>query len=115
MELPYNQNITINQSAQFVFSFIWQQDSTPVNLTGYTVKSQIRTRPGSLLIFDLSEFVQLQPEGVAGRVLITVPATLTTNISKSGEWDLFVYPNNDQTSGIKLVGGNVTTNLAVTK
>lgn len=73
----------------FAFRYNTQEGSTltPVDLTGYVARSQVRSSSGALLL-DLTPFIALG--GVLGTVNIPVPAAATENLRSCGDarWDL---------------------------
>lgn len=86
--------ITIEQGATFTSLMTWYTDDTretPVNLTGYTAKMQIRSRIGDeTVLLELStENGRITLGGVAGTILLTISATDTEDLTfEQGVYDL---------------------------
>lgn len=78
-----NHDITIEQGATFQLSLIWKQSTgTPVNLTGYTARMQVRRKYTSetpLLSFT-TENGAIVLGGAAGTITVTGMATLTDDL-----------------------------------
>jgi len=70
-------NIIADQGATFARSLVYKDSTgTPVNLTGYTAKMQVRPIPGSTdLVLELSTSNgRITLGGSAGTVTLSVPA-----------------------------------------
>lgn len=124
MALPFTgAAVTLNvyQGAECIWSAIYSQTdnttspptTTPVDLSDYTPKAQIRTQPGGQLLLDITDFVALEPDAVTGRVLITIPGSATAALKQPGTWDLFLVPT-DTDDAICLFSGAVALELANT-
>ena len=76
-------NLTCDQATTFNFQFQIKNDSTPWNLTNYTVTMTVRPFVGSdtttLLATTGNGYITL--DGPNGRVTVTVPASVTENIA----------------------------------
>lgn len=111
------QNITIEQGATFQLELIWKNpDTTPINLTGYTARMQVRKKhTDSTKILDLTTQngkIVLTP--LQGKINVTVPAADTEDITiKSGVYDLEL----ESSTGIvtRLIEGCVTVTPEVTR
>jgi len=77
--------LPIQQGATFTFSIMWEDDSnTPIDLTGYQAKFQIRDING-LLVMSSSSFdstddtagCEIVLGGAAGTITVTAPESLT--------------------------------------
>ena len=81
-------NIKIECGADFVLPFTWYDDNgTPVNLTGATVEAQLRETSSSP---DAYDFICTH-NGVGGRIIIALQQELTSQVSYSyGTYDVFV-------------------------
>lgn len=89
---------------------------TPVDLTGWTAKSQIRAYKGaSDILLDMSSFIDLTSDGdVTVTVLAASTLSLETGGLTRGVWDLELT----QTAGgriVRLVEGSVTISQDVTR
>lgn len=76
-------DITIEQGATFQLSLIWKASTgTPINLTGYTARMQVRRKYNSdlpLLSFT-TENGAITLGGVAGTINVSGLATLTDDL-----------------------------------
>lgn len=76
-------NITCDQATTFNFQFQIKNDSTPWNLTNYTATMTVRPFVGAstttLVASTTNGYITL--DGVNGRVTVTVPASVTEEIS----------------------------------
>lgn len=87
-------NLVLSQGADNSFSFVYNTlvgtTKTPVDLTGTTVRSQIRSAVGGALYLDLIPLVTLG--GLAGTISLVIPAATTEpkawNTRTEGVWDL---------------------------
>jgi hypothetical protein len=87
-------NIICEQGATFTKSLLWEANSTPVDLTGYTAKMQVRTNLGAAsVIVELStENSRIALGGVAGTINLSIPASITaTLLDGSYSYDLELY------------------------
>lgn len=85
-------DFTIEQGATFVRSFVWKaDDGTPVNLTGYTARMQVRQGYSAqdALLEATTENGRLQIVGASGQVTLTLTAEDTGAIDwRRGRYDL---------------------------
>lgn len=110
-------NITIEQGATFQMNLLWK-DSTgsPVNLTGYTARMQVRQKyssPDTLLNFT-TENGAITLGGVLGTIAVVGAATVTDDlVGKNGVYDLELV----SAGGIvtRLVQGSVYISPEVTR
>jgi hypothetical protein len=76
-------NLTCDQATTFNFQFQIKNDSTPWDLTNYTVTMTVRPFVGSttttLLATTANGYITL--DGPNGRVTVTVPASVTEDIA----------------------------------
>ena len=76
-------NLTCDQATTFNFQFQIKNDSTPWDLTNYTVTMTVRPFVGSetttLLATTGNGYITL--DGPNGRVTVTVPASVTQDIA----------------------------------
>lgn len=59
------------------FTFVWSNNSGPINLTGCTAKMQVRDRAGTLVATSSSAASQITIVGTTGTVNVGFPATTT--------------------------------------
>lgn len=85
-------DITVEQGATFQLNITWKNpDTTPVNLTGYTARMQIREKHSSTtaLVSLTSAAGDIVLGGVLGTIVVTIPATVTDDLTiKRGVYDL---------------------------
>ncbi len=111
-------DITIEQGATFLLDLLWKDSNgTPVDLTGYAARMQVRRKydapdPALLSFTDANGAITLG--GAAGTIAIKGLATLTDVVpAKQGVYDLeLVAPNGDVT---RLVAGIVIVTPEVTR
>lgn len=104
-------NIYIDQGASYSTVIdINQDDGTPFNFTGYTVKAQIRKTYSSSTAVD---FVSTLPE--AGKINISLDDSVTSTI-KAGRYVYDVIVQNTSLSNtIRVVEGILTVNPGVSR
>jgi hypothetical protein len=86
-------DIQINQGATFSLAATWKDSAgTPVNLTGYTARMQVRTAyDATATILNLTSAAgDITLGGSAGTITITVSATATAALTApwAGAYDL---------------------------
>lgn len=113
-------DITIEKGATFDPVLIWSNKDpvtgvkTPVDLTGWTVRSQVRRTVGdSTIALDMGPYIALG--GVEGTIIFNVPEAVTALLTiKSGVWDLeLVSPGGAKVK--RLVEGTVKIKENVTR
>ena len=111
-------DITLEQGATFVMNITWQNsDGTPVNLTGYTAKMQVRYKysdAAALATFTTSDST-ITLGGALGTIAVSGMAALPgLTEQKSGVYDLELTET--ATSKVtRLLQGAVTLSPEVTK
>lgn len=87
MGLPAQRNISIYKGDSFAFQFTLKDpvSEEPVDLTGTTVKAQIRATEDSATV--MAEFVTSHDDD-GGTVTISLTPVLTTALTTSGVWDV---------------------------
>ena len=102
-------------SYSFVYSRMVSDVKTPVDLSGFTVKSQIRAYVGGPVYLQLDSYITL---GTDGSVNLVIPATVTQDpvwsTYHNGVWDLELT---ETSSGVvvRFVSGTVTVSADVTR
>lgn len=70
----------LRQGATFNRVFTWAIDGEPVNLSGYTARSQIRkTAASDEVALTLTSYITLG--GAQGTVTLAIPATITAGLA----------------------------------
>ena len=108
-------NLTCDQATTFNFQFQIKNDSTPWNLTNYTVTMTVRPFVGSTTTTLLADtdngYITL--DGPNGRVTVTVPASVTADIASGRySYDLVLDSGTVVTRALEgkfVVTGAVTT------
>jgi hypothetical protein len=86
---------------------LWAPGNEPVDLTGATVKAQIRERPAGKQITDLDCLITLP-----NIIDVTITPNASHNLPAKGAWDLQItYPSGDVRSPL---AGPVTVTTDVT-
>lgn len=86
-----NYDFEIEQGATEVRTFTWKtSDGTPLNLTGYTARMQIRPSVSSseITLELTTENGGIALGGALGTVVVTMSATQTSAMSRPGVYDL---------------------------
>ena len=108
-------NLTCDQATTFNFQFQIKNDSTPWNLTNYTVVMIVRPFVGAstttLVASTTNGYITL--DGPNGRVTVTVPASVTADIASGRySYDLVLDSGTVVTRALEgkfVVTGAVTT------
>lgn len=112
-----SRDITIEQGATFQYSLIWKDSAgTPVNLTGYTARMQVRRRHADevILMGLTSDTGEITLGGSAGTIVIVASATKTAAVpAKESVYDLELVSGDGTVT--RLVEGNVTVTPEVTR
>lgn len=75
-------NISIDQGSDFSLNMTWKNDAgTPINLTGYSARMQIRKSYASEVRLNVTETTGIALGGTAGTIIISLSATQTSAIS----------------------------------
>lgn len=110
-------NISMKAGSDWTCS--WQyllSDNSPKDLTGYTAKMQIRTKPGGLLLDDLAT-------SGSGIVITGATGTITASIAGAdiadynthkAEYDLYIY-NSTASSSHCVIQGDVEIEPRITQ
>ena len=111
-----NYNIVCDQGATFSRVLTWKQSNgTPVNLTGYTARMQVRDHyaSSSSVLTLTTENGGITLGGAAGTITLAATATATAALTA----DTYVYDLElvDGATVTRLVQGQFTVNPEVTK
>jgi hypothetical protein len=112
-------DIVIEQGATFLMTLIFsQQDGTPIDLTGYAGRMQIRETVGGRVLVSLTEGLGVRTNQNPGQVEVRIPATVTRNLAfksvEQGQYDLFIE-NGVTGDALRLAEGGVDIIPAITK
>jgi len=110
-------DITIEQGATFELPIVWKDEKgTPIDLTGYKARMQIRKRIRSdeILASLTTENGRIVLGGAAGTIDIVIPATETEKFSFSrGVYDLELEGPGGYV--VRLIQGSVCVSPEVTR
>lgn len=107
----------IEQGADFFFDLTYKDDTgTPIDLTGYSARMQIREEVSSniALVSISSATGEIVLGGIAGTIAVHIPASVTTGLSfNTGKYDLEL----EDSAGVvtRLIQGSVTLSPEVTR
>lgn len=112
-------NLIISQGADNTYVFRYSTDVngtlTPIDLSGYSARAQIRNKVGGTLYLEITDITL----GADGTILVRIPHTATEGLEwrtrTNGVWDLeLIAPDGGVmrfASGTIQVSMNVTTSL----
>lgn len=107
-------NLYIDAGSNFsVIVTVRGSDGNPLNLTGYTVKSQMRKSYGSTVAHD---FVASVYDAAFGKIRLQMPAA-TSSLIKPGRYlyDIEIMLGSDATTKTRVVEGLVILTAEITK
>jgi hypothetical protein len=104
MSYPAKYKMRARQGQTFNRVFTWSVNDTPINLTGYSARMQVRRRPSSAsaVVLDAGQYLTLGTTN--GQVTLNIPASVLEEIAPA----TYVYDLELDN------GGTVTTLLAGT-
>lgn len=117
-----SQNFTIEQGAYWSQELLYKQSNeTPVDLTGFTARMQIRKKVTSgspLISLDSDPSGGITLGGNAGTILLEISAEDTAALPATPSdhkwvYDLELVPSDDHV--IRLIQGHITVSLEVTR
>ncbi len=115
--MPSTTDIIIKQGETFKMTITYSISGTPVNITGFDARMQLRPSYDSLLL--LANLTSeggggLTITGAAGKIDVVIPAEKTANITVlEGVYDLEIEnPSGEVT---RLIGGKFTVSREVTR
>lgn len=113
------QDLAITPGAKFEVDLTYTDAlEAPVDLTGYRARMQVRVRPGSDLLLDLSTEngrIVLQPNGALGLIHLEVGATATRPVVHEARYDLLLINGVDVDDASLLFSGKFRVIPAVTE
>jgi len=115
MQAPGNLNLTMYQGASWDYTLTWQTNGTPVNITNYSARMQVRVQhKSSTTVFAITSGTGITLGGTAGTILLeALPATTAAIGAAQYVYDLeLVSPAGAVT---RLVEGLFTVDPEVTR
>jgi len=114
------QNLVIEQGATFEFSINWMQsdETTPVDLTGFTARMHVRTDiDAALTLLELTtENSRITLGGIAGTIKLSITATDTTALTfTEGVYDLELIDTGGSGTVTRLTYGGIENRPEVTR
>ena len=90
-------DIVIEQGATWEYPFTWTSGNSPVDITGYEFKAQIRKKADAtpvIITLNTPDEIAIT-DGPAGIYTITIDADITSDMPDGQyQWDMFVtFPN----------------------
>lgn len=108
-------DLNIEQGAGYVATFTYLQPDgvTPINVTGWTAKMEIRPFVGVTPLLTVGTATgEIVVTGAIGLFTLTLTALQTDLLDRGGVYDVLLQPPSGQP--IRLVEGRVHVSLAVT-
>jgi len=79
LDYPADYRFEVRQGSTITRNFQLSIDDSPVNLTGYTARMQVRDRPESnAVVLNATPYITLG--GTAGDVAISIPASISEDL-----------------------------------
>jgi len=104
MQSPGRLDMDCYQGASFDYTLTWQTGGTPVNLSGYTARMQVRdTYDGGSAVVSITSSTGITLGGTAGTILVELTATQTAAIDAT--------PSGQYVYDLELVSGSTVTRL----
>lgn len=118
--------IVIEQGATFFLEFVWRGASAedpnvpgdPVNLTGSSLRMQIRTRQQQPVKAQATSDDYISHDGAGGKITVKLPASVTSAIDvKSAKYDLEaeIPGDGDEPDVFRVLEGNVKVKPNITQ
>lgn len=119
MAEPVQHHFKFYQGATFAKIVTWQEsDGTPIPLTQYKARMQVRTKPRGRIMLNLTTEnggITLEPGGATGEIHLFASAAQTALMNVDGVYDLELEDENDSTIVERLIEGKATVSLQVTQ
>jgi hypothetical protein len=104
MQAPGRLDMSCYQGASFDYTLTWQTGGTPVNLSGYTARMQVRDGyDGGSAIVSITSGTGITLGGTAGTIVVALTATQTAAIDAT--------PSGQYVYDLELVSGATVTRL----
>lgn len=113
-------DILVEQGSLFTLDLVYKEaDGTPIDLTGWSARMQIRAKAGSpdpaTLEFSTDDG-SIVLGGALGTIHVEAPATATADVTiKKGAYDLELIPPSGEADAFRLIEGIVTVSPEVTR
>ena len=117
MQTPGKLDLVAYQGASWDYTLTWLAGGTPVNLTAYTARMQVReTFDSTGTILSLTSGTGITLGGTAGTIYLEASATTTAGFDGTPNKQ-FVYDLELESAGVvtRLVEGTFTINPEVTR
>ena len=104
MQSPGRLDMSCYQGASFDYTLTWQTGGTPVNLSGYSARMQVRDGfDGGSAIVNLTSGTGITLGGTAGTIVVALTPTQTAAIDAT--------PSGQYVYDLELVSGSTVTRL----
>lgn len=117
MQTPGKLNLVAYQGASWDYTLTWLAGGTPVNLTSYTARMQVReTYDSTSTILSLTSGTGITLGGTAGTIYLEASATTTAGFDGTPNKQ-YIYDLELENAGVvtRLVEGTFTVNPEVTR
>jgi len=112
-QFPTNYNIELFQGSFFRRTLVYKVSGIPLDLTGYTVRAQIRSTPQSTLI---KAFTTTIPNPTNGNIVMELLATETAELNfVSAKYDVELIPPTGEEYASRILQGDVLLSKEITK
>lgn len=111
-------DITIEQGSVFELNLVYKDNAgTPINLTGYSARMQVRQKYSSTTpVLSLVSPTNITLGGALGTIAVKAAATATADLGiKTGVYDLELVPPSGAGDAFRLVEGSVVVTPEVTR
>ncbi len=113
-----NHDIIIEQGSVFTLNLVYKDSTgTPINLTGYSARMQVRQKYASTTpLISLTSPSDITLGGALGTIVAKISASVTKDLTiKQGVYDLELVPPSGAADAFRLVEGAVTVTPEVTR
>jgi hypothetical protein len=109
-------DIVIDQGSTFELALQWlDENETPIDLTGYTGRMQVReTHESADVLLDIP--IGQVTLDASGNITITAPASDTAAVPEGRHvYDFEIYPAGDEDQAIRMIHGDAVVTPEVTR
>lgn len=109
-------DIEIQQGADFDITFLYKdEDGVIIDVSGYSARMMIKSGYRSLAVVSLTQSSGITLGGASGTVAIHIPASKTVTLPGPPQTMVYdIFLTDPSGNIVKLVGGRVNLQLAVT-